>query len=306
MLHRLLLFTVMGLPFWAMGQTFNGGFENLAPNGIPMGWSIADPSGAATTKDAHIGKVAAKAWICKTYLPGTWNSKIDVSQGNAREVTGYYKYLGEGSECDKATVRYILGARSEDGAIDTLAYGDTELKLSNNYKKFALSVSSTGSGTPDFVNIQFQPAGHCNIHGAENCCFLYVDDVVLAGSTSIRSSPDPEEASDPEEATEAKGKKGKKGEIEEEDGGGMDSIPSPLENKVQPEETAEEVEAEVEEPAEEAIEVEEATEEGTEGTEGDPAEKTAGEAGETPVEEEGSEPVDEEWNSEEESSDGGR
>jgi hypothetical protein len=301
MLQRLLLLTVLGLPFWAIGQGFNGGFEDLAPNGIPQGWSIADPSGASSTKDAHIGKVAAKAWVCKTYLPGVWNSKIDVSQGNASEVTGYYKYLGEGSECERASVSYLLGARAEDGSIDTLAYGDTELKLSNSYKKFSLSVSSMGSGTPDFVNIQFQPAGHCNIHGEENCCFLYVDDVVLAGSTSIKS------ASSPEETEVAKGKKGKKGEMEEEDGGGMDSVATPFENKVQAEEEAVEVKADEtpEEPAEEATE--EATEEAVseEGTEGDPAEKTAEET-EVPVEEEGSEPVDEEWNSEEESSDGGR
>jgi hypothetical protein len=289
---------VLGLPFWAIGQGFNGGFEELAPNGIPQGWSIADPSGAASTKDAHIGKVAAKAWICKTYLPGVWNSKIDVSQGNASEVSGYYKYLGEGSECERATVSYLLGARAADGSIDTLAFGDTELKLSNNYKKFSLSVSSVGSGTPDFVNIQFQPAGHCNIHGEENCCFLYVDDLVLAGSTSTDSQ------SRPEETEVAKGKKGKKGEIEEEDGGGMDSVATPFENKVQAEEEPAEVKAE--ETPEEAPE--EATEETAveEGNEGDPAEKTAEEETVVPAEEESTEPVDEEWNSEEESSDGGK
>jgi hypothetical protein len=293
---RILLLIVVGLPCFAWAQgSVNGGFEDLAPNGIPNGWSIADPSGASTTKDAHLGKVAAKAWIAKTYQPGVWNSKIDVSEGNASQVSGYYKYLGEHSECDKATVSYLLGARSEDGAIDTIAFGDTELKLSKDYRKFDLSVSSVGNGSPDFVNIQFQPAGHCNIHGETNCCFLFVDDIVLAGSNSVNSEPVSEEV-------ETKGKKGKKGEMEVEDGGGAPDSLANLENKGHGEIIPEKEADKIETPAEESVKEEAPAKEAEVVKEETPSEEATEEA--IPVEE-GAEPVDEEWDTEEESSDGG-
>lgn len=286
MVQKLLLTLVLGLPLFTCAQGFNGGFESLAPNGIPNGWSIADPSGAATTKDAHLGKVAAKAWVANNYKAGIWTSKSDPSEGNASEVSGYYKYLGERAECNRATVSYLLGARNPDGNIDTLAYGDTELKLSKDYRKFSLSISSQRGGTPEFASVQFQPSGHCNEHGASNCCFLFVDDIVLAGRTSLQSEPtDPE----PAEETPAHGT-----EMEEEDAGGIPTTPV-LENKGGTE--TEEVPVEEEAPVEEASPAEETA---TPEEEAVPVEEEV-----VPVEEEPSESVDEEWNSEE-ASDGGK
>jgi hypothetical protein len=291
MSQRFLLLLLIGLPFWAISQGINGGFETISPNGIPSGWSIADPSGAATTKDAHIGKVAAKAWVYKNYESGIWSNRLDPSQGNASEVTGYYKYEGDKSECDRATVSYLLGARNAEGQIDTLAWGSTELKVSKDYRKFSLSVSSTGSGTPEFAHIQIQPNGHCNIHGETNCCFLFVDDVILAGSTSVKSAPDPEPMieEEPEERNPDP--------VLEEESESQDTMAPIMEGKGALPSEVEEGNA-----REDAVPADE------EGKEEAPVEKEAVPADEETAipETENNEPVDEDWDSEEESSDGGR
>lgn len=295
MSYRFLLAFVLGLPVLGAAQGgINGGFEDLHPNGTPIGWTPADGGGASTTKDAHLGKVAAKTWIQRYYDAGAWNGNLSVDQGNANQVTGYYKYLGEKTECDKAKVTYIMGARSEAGMIDTIAYGMTELKLSKEYKRFDLSVSGVGSGTPDFVSIQFMPAGHCNEHGESNCCFLLVDDVILSGTAGIKQA-EPEPEPDGKEV------------LEEE---GNEAVPvSPMgENKglTPVEETPEEEAQPEEEPVEEeAMPAEEQPEEhGSEATEEPEVEQPEEEA--VPADEESTVPVDEEWDSEEESSDGGR
>lgn len=293
MSYRFLLAFALGFPVLGLAQqSINGGFEELQPNGLPMGWSMADGGGASTTKDAHLGNVAAKVWIQRYYDPGQWNGKLSVEQGNASQVTGYYKYVGDKAECDKAVVSYLMGARSEAGTIDTIAYSMTELKLSKEYRRFDLSVSGGGRGIPDFVNIQFMPQGRCNEHGESNCCFLFVDDVVLGGSAGIRQ-PEPEPV--------------KEQPMDEE---GNEAVKTPVgENKgmtpeeTQPEENTEPAEEEAQPAEKENTEVQ--PEEGSGDAETQPAEEQPVEEV-VPAEEEGTAPVDEEWDSEEESSDGGR
>ncbi len=280
---------MLAVPFWGFGQGFNGGFEQLAPNGIPMGWTVADPSGAAVCKDANIGKLAAKSWVYKNYQPGIWNSNISPEVGNAAEVTGYYKYIGDKAECEKASVSYILGARTAEGGIDTLAFGDTELKLNKKYDKFSIAVSATGSGVPDFVNLQFQPNGHCNMHGETNCCFLFVDDIVLGGRTSTEEVvPEEAPAETPAEELSDSVLQGV-APAEEKTPEGTEILEEAIDEAENPESPAEVIE----EPAVEETPAEVLPEEV-------PAEEPL------PVEEESTEPVDEEWDSEEESSDGGR
>jgi hypothetical protein len=189
MVARIALALALALPISAWSQSFNGTFEALQPNGVPMGWSLADPGGSAVTSDAHLGKRAAKAWVHDAYRPGVWISNSSAADGNAAQVTGYYKYVGDKKRCEKATVSYILGAKGAEGGIDTMAYGITELKLEKSYTKFSLNVSAMGTGTPDFVSIQMSPKGHCDVHGEENCCFLYVDDIILAGTTTLEEAP---------------------------------------------------------------------------------------------------------------------
>ncbi|MFN8393677.1 MAG: hypothetical protein U0176_03285 [Bacteroidia bacterium] len=294
MSYRFLLAFVLGLPVLGLAQGgINGGFEDLHPNGTPIGWNPADGGGASTSKDAHLGKVAAKTWIQRYYDAGVWKGNLSVDQGNANQVSGYYKYLGDKTECDKGVVTYLMGARSEAGMIDTIAYGMTELKLSKEYKLFNLSVSAVGSGTPDFVNIQFMPAGRCNEHGESNCCFLFVDDVVLSGTAGIKQ-PAPEE---PIKASEEI--------LEEEEAAPVTPIG---ENKgIAPVEETPEEEAQPEEaPVEEAVPAEETQpEENGSNVKEEPAEEQPVEEV-VPAEEESTVPVDEEWDSEEESSDGGR
>ena len=301
MLKKIVFAALYVVPFCVFGQGINGGFEHLAPNGLPIGWTVADPGGAAISKDAYLGKVAAKAWVYKNYEPGTWNHKLDLAEGNASEVSGYYKYIGSRSECENATVSYLMGMKTAEGKIDTIAYGGTELKLEKDYTKFALSITSTGSGTPDFINLQIQPSGHCNIHGETNCCFLFVDDIVLGGRVEPTESAGPVENEGNEGTKEKKSKKGKKKEAEMEAADSTAGAATPIiENKVgepTPTTPAEPVkeEAPVEKVAPQATPVEEKA-----------TEEAAPEEEAVPEEEESTEPVDEEWDSEEESSDGGR
>ncbi len=279
---------MLAVPFWGFSQSFNGGFEQLAPNGVPMGWTIADPSGASVTKDANIGKLAAKTWVYKNYQPGIWNSNINPEVGNAAEVTGYYKYIGDKAECEKASISYILGARTAEGGIDTLAFGDAELKLNKKYDKFSIAVNATGTGIPDFVNLQFQPKGHCNIHGETNCCFLFVDDIVLGGRTSVDAvAPEETPAETPAEELSDSVLQGV-APAEEKTEEGAEILEEAIEGAENPETPVEVTEPAVEETPAEVL------------PEEVPVEETV------PVEEESTEPVDEEWDSEEESSDGGR
>lgn len=285
MSHRILLALLLGLPVLGLSQGFNGGFEQLGANGIPVGWTVADPSGASTTKEANIGKLAAKSWVYKNYESGVWNSNISPEEGNAAEITGYYRYLGEKSECEKASVSYLLGAKTAEGGIDTLAFGDTELKLTKKYDKFSIGVSATSSGVPDFVNIQFKPRGHCNMHGETNCCFLFVDDIVLGGRTSTEEVI-PEEVPAEEVSDSVLQGVAPAEEIVPE---ATEVLEEAIDKAADPEITEP---AEVETP-------EEIVPEETPVIEETPTE-------EIPAEEESTEPVDEEWDSEEESSDGGR
>lgn len=287
MIARVFLALGLALPIAGLAQSFSGNFEHLQPNGIPTQWSIADASGAATSTDAHLGKHAAKAWVYRGYASGVWTSRTDAENNNAATVTGYYKYLGEKNECERANVSYIMAVKDAEGGIDTLAFGDTELKLSKSYRKFSLDVEATGSGTPEFMSIQIRPAGHCNPHGADNCCFLFVDDIVLEGSTDL-SQP-------AEEAPAGEGKKrgrGKEAPVEE-----VETPPTSIENKGTPTEDA--PAPEEEEAAEEAAPAKVATP-----AKAEPAAEEG--AKEAPAEEEGpDDTVEEGWNSEE-SSDGGR
>jgi hypothetical protein len=294
---RLFLALVLAMPIGAFCQTFNGNFETLQPNGLPLGWSIADASGAATTSDAHLGKKAVKAWVYKNYESGRWIGSTTAAAGNASQISGYYKYLGDKKECTKATVSYLLGAKSAQGGIDTLAYGDVELKLNKEYSKFDFDVAAKGSGTPEFMNIQLKPAGHCDIHGATNCCFLFVDDVILAGSTQL---PTPEEVPADEVAPAEEASPAEE--------------TAPMEEVVPTEETA---------PIEEAMPTEEGTPiDGGENESGftredsiksgaimkrtgADKETSPAEEEEVPAEEESTEPIDEGWKSEEESADDG-
>ncbi len=290
MSQRILLAFLLGLPFLGLSQGFNGGFEQLGANGIPLGWTVADPSGASTTKEANIGKLAAKSWVYKNYESGVWNSNISPEEGNAAELTGYYKYVGEKSECEKATVSYILGAKTAEGGIDTLAFGDTELKLNKKFDKFSIAVSATGTGVPDFVNIQFKPRGHCNMHGETNCCFLFVDDIVLGGRTST-DEVIPEEAPVEEAPAEELSDSVLQGVAPAE-------TVTPEATEVLEEAIDKAADPEITEPAEGEM-LEENLPDETPAIEETPIE-------EIPAEEESTEPVDEEWDSEEESSDGGR
>ncbi len=297
---RLFLALVLAMPMGAICQTFNGNFETLQPNGLPVGWSIADASGAASTSDAHLGKKAVKAWVYKNYESGRWIGSTAAAFGNASQVSGYYKYLGDKKECTKATVSYLLGSKSANGGIDTLAYGDVELKLNKEYSKFDFDVAAKGSRTPEFMNIQLKPAGHCDIHGATNCCFLFVDDLILAGSTQMPVHEDAptEEIAPTDEAAPAE--------------------------EVAPADEA--TPAEEEAPAEESAPAEEGNPTGGGETEsgftredslksgaimkGTKIDDTDGVAPtevpqEIPVEEESTEPIDEGWKSEEESADDG-
>lgn len=295
---RFLLAMVLALPLLGISQAFNGNFETLQPSGIPTGWSIEDAGGAAVSTDAHLGKRAIKAWIFKNYESGTWVSRSGTEDGNASEVSGYYKYLGDKKECDKASVSYLLAAKSAEGGIDTMAFGDAELKLAKDFEKFSFSISATGGGEPEFMSMQIKPRGHCNMHGEANCCFLVVDDIILAGSTTLTTPA-------PQEEEKSKRKKGKSDEesLEENE---VDTIPVIRENKGEPQEQPiqpadEATDTEEETPAEEVPSPERsgAT---------DPEEVSPGEAQpeETPIEEGSTEqPVEEGWESEEESSDDG-
>ena len=162
MVARFLLALALACPFWALGQAFNGTFEPLQPNGIPTGWSIAQGGGSATTLESHLGKRAAKAWVHEGYQAGIWLSNTSGNEGNAAELTGYYKYLGDKKQCEKASMTYLLGAKAVDGRIDTMAWGETELKLNKDFEKFLVPISAMGSGEPDFMSIQFKPSGHCH------------------------------------------------------------------------------------------------------------------------------------------------
>ncbi len=295
---RFLLALAFVLPIIGFAQSFNGNFETLQPNGIPIGWSVADQGAAAVTSDAHLGKKAIKAWVHNSYLAGVWHSNSGLEDANASEVSGYYKYLGDKKECDKASVSYLLGAKSPTGKIDTIAYGGTELKLVKDFEKFSFSVSATGGGEPQFMSIQVKPSGHCNPHGESNCCFLFVDDIILAGSTKL-TAPAPEEAP----AAEEKGKR-KKGKSEE---APADSI-APTPDAEAPKRVGNDVPAE--QPAtENATEGDPSTEDPAKAEdpngepEAQPEEVPAVE--EAPAEEESTEPVEEGWDSEEESTDDG-
>jgi hypothetical protein len=278
MVARIALALALALPFAAWGQSFNGTFEALQPSGIPTGWSSADPGGAAVTPEAHLGKRAIKAWVFKNYEPGSWISNTSAADGNAAEVTGYYKYLGDKKECEKASVSYILGAKGANAGIDTMAFGQVELKLSKEYTKFQLNVSAMGTGTPDFMSIQIKPSGHCNIHGATNCCFLYVDDIILAGTTSIAEPAMEEEPRPAEEVT--------------------DSVaPAPQPEETQPPATEPTDDGIAPEPTEmEPTTPAETPKEAVEETPEEP----------TPAEEESTEPIEEGWDKGEESNDGGQ
>ena len=265
------------MPFFGFAQAFNGNFEALQPNGLPTGWSISDPSGAATSTESHLGKRAIKAWVYKNYESGAWISTSSLADANASQVSGYYKYIGDKNECDKATVSYLLGAKSATGGIDTLAYGDTELKLSKEFKKFDLSVAAIGAGSPEFMTMRIEPSGHCNIHGASNCCFLFVDDIILAGSTTLPSPAEmqPEETPQPEEEAPAEEQPAATEEPAIEEAAPAVEEAAPAENTedpaVAPETPVDDGNVEPEAPAE------------------------------VPAEEESSEPVEEGWDSGEES-----
>jgi hypothetical protein len=295
---RFILALVISLPIAGFAQTFNGNFETLEPNGIPTAWKIADPSGAATSSDGYLGKHCAKAWVYKNFESGIWSSNSSLTDANASEVTGYYKYLGEKSECDKATVSYLLGAKSATGAVDTLAFGATELKLSKEYRKFELSVDAVNSGQPSFMTMQIMPAGHCNEHGQTNCCFLYVDDIIRAGATTVApTAPVQEDKGDIDAAGDAAGteevptEKGRKSKKQKEE------VPTSTEEAgSETEKTAAPVE---EAPVEEAV----PAKEGKGGATDAPVETPAEEESESSDEGE-AEPL-EGWESEESSSDGG-
>ncbi len=278
--HKILVL-VFSLPILGFSQAFNGTFEALQPNGIPSGWSISDPSGAAISTESHLGKRSVKAWVYKNYEAGAWISTSSLADANASQVTGYYKYTGDKNECDKAKVSYLLGAKSETGGIDTLAFGDTELKLSKEFKKFDLSVAAVGSGEPEFMTMRIEPSGHCNIHGASNCCFLYVDDIILAGTTTLPSPAEtmPEPTPEIEEAAPAEDQPVIAPEETEDDGEPVENTVAPTENTVAPTEN-------LKTPAD--------------NTEVEP------EPTEAPAEEESTEPIEEGWDSKEESAtDGG-
>ncbi len=211
MLNRFLILLFLCSPFFFYAQSVNGGFEQGFSDGTTLGWSTPDIAGANTTNDALSGRKAAKAWIFSYYKVGSWVSLTSVddfipkSGGDPvlpNKMTGYYKYEGESAECDMADVSLLIGMRNEMGKVDTLAFGATELKLSNRYRYFEFPIYGEPSADASFVSVKFSPAGRCNNHGGTNCCFLIVDDIELLPSPNAE-----EESQEGEETAEEEPKK---------------------------------------------------------------------------------------------------
>lgn len=341
MLNRFILFIFLCAPLSFFAQSFNGGFEQGFSDGTTLGWSTPDPSGANTSSDALSGKKAAKAWIFTYYNIGSWVSLTSTDDfipeaGGApvlpTKVTGYYKYEGESAECDMADISLLIGKRNDMGQVDTLAFGATELKLSARYRYFEFPVSGDPGLDASFVSLKFSPAGRCNNHGGNTCCFLYVDDIELLpnpnGEEAAEEQEVPKTALQPIVSNKPKGKvlgrkaRGRKARLERKKRREEGFKPSPKPaSTTRPAETKPKVEAKtVAEPEEDKIpdhiqkeidrirkvqeeELDKQNGEEFEATEEDDAPATE-EVEETPANEVDEIPVESGWETEESSDDG--
>jgi hypothetical protein len=195
-------------------QIPNAGFENWTfPNNdtVPEGWSSSG-FGAGRSSASQSGNYSAYVWNWYYYAKG-WIvngqagagfTMYNASSGGTPitekplKLHGYYFYVkgDNGSFDDSAFVNIIVKKFNTSlQQPDTVALGRLHLAPASSFIPFTVDIEDIAPGIdPDSIVISFWSCFDnncfCDVSGAGNCLFFYVDDLSLELASGIISIDD--------------------------------------------------------------------------------------------------------------------